>query len=1224
MNNLLLYLKQVMKISTLAVFITILMTEVLSAREATAQFRNKVNIRLEGDNALTAIQQLERQNVRFAYNAQQLGLDQIRIADRTLEKATVEEVLAYLLDHTDVMYEETKGFVILKRKQQPGRLVGRITDERGEPLPGANIRIVELNRSFSTDGKGYFTISLQPGIYSMEVNYVSYQRQTKQGIKVGEGSTVTANFVLRESLDALNEVVVTALGISRQEKSLGYSVGKVTGDELVKVPQENVLNALSGKVSGVTINQTGPTGSSVSMVIRGGTSLAGDNQPLFVIDGIPVTSTLNNVGQFGSGNAVDYGNAISDLNPEDIESMTILKGPSAAALYGSRAGSGVVVVTTKSGKNAKGLRVDLSSSTVFDVPYKFYRKQDLFAPGSRSITPDDVPEGTILDLPATVTTGMGIPLDKGIFATQWRRPEYANEPLLPTEVVGHPDNFRNFVNTGLTSTNSLSLSNGNERMNYRVGATNMTNQGIIPGTDLNRNNFSAAGQFKGGKNFTFSTNINYTQSWADNRPAGNRGTNVLQYAMQMPNNLDIKEFENYWVTGKEGQEIVRLYEGWDNPYFLAYEVKNAFRRDRIYGNMMAEYQILPKLSAMVRMTMDNFSERRETKIPKGYSGEPNNGAYGLGNITNYERNTDFLIKWNDRVGDFAYTLSAGGNEMYTKGTNISNSSISGRGLISPNVFTIKNIAPDNLLYNSAWSQKAIQSLYAFANLGWKDMVYLDLTARNDWSSTLPKNNRSYFYPSASLSLLVDQVFKLDPRASSIKLRGGWAQVGNDTSPYQLLSTYNALEPWGTTTRYGKSGTMLVPNLQPELSTSREFGTDFGFFQNRLRFEGTYFVVNNEHQIVQNQPIPSSSGYSTTTLNMGLVQSKGWEFTLGGTPIKTAGWKWDINVNMTRTRAVLKELAPGITRLPIWNEASQGSASWVNVGEEIGNIYSPKEVRVTDPTSEYYGYPILNAEGRWQSVSREVANYKSGNFNPDFILGANSVLSYKNFALNFTLDWRYGGEFFSDTERRIRNNGASPRAYEKEIIDAGGRTGKELSDWLKTNHHLFTDDGLLRYVGGPTRDMGGYHAPDGIAWDGSFAPGVLEERDADGNFIRYVEHLGQGAETKWGTFRQFDTSWSFPQASILPADFIKLREVSLTYNIPSRYLEKLKIKGLAISAYSRNIMLWTKAKVNIDPERAFVPTTEGDGRRGIQMRQGTEEFNIEPWVMPMGIKLNFTF
>ncbi|SEK27041.1 SusC/RagA family TonB-linked outer membrane protein [Parapedobacter koreensis] len=1223
--NFLLQWQWYMKITAILYFVLATTTSLLQASPSHGQvLKKRVTVSYQGTTLHDVIKDLQRQaNVDFGFT-KDLKLDEVTVKNVRFDDKSLREVLASLLEPNDLVFNEVAGAIVLSHKQQPGRLVGRITDERGEPLAGASIRIVELNRSFSTDGEGNFTISLQPGIYSVEVNYISYQRQTKQGVKVEESSTVTADFVLQESLDALDEVVVTALGISRQEKSLGYSVGKVAGDQLVRVPQENVLNALSGKVSGVTINQTGPTGSSVSMVIRGGTSLAGDNQPLFVIDGIPVSSTLNNVGQFGSGNPVDYGNAISDLNPEDIESMTILKGPSAAALYGSRAASGVVVVTTKSGKNAKGLRVDVSTNTVFDIPYKFYRKQNLFAPGTRPITQDDVPEGTILDLPASVTTGMGIPLDKGIFATQWRRPEYTDEPLLPTEVVGHPDNFRNFVNTGLTTTNSLSLSNGNERMNYRVGVTNMTNQGIIPGTDLNRNNFSAAGQFKGGRNFTFSTNINYTQSWADNRPAGNRGTNVLQYAMQMPNNLDIREFENYWVTGKEGQELVRLYDGWDNPYFLAYEVKNAFRRDRVYGNLIAEYQILPKLSAMARMTMDSFFERRETKIPVGYSGEPNNGAYGLGNITNYERNFDFLIKWDDRVGDFAYTLSAGGNEMYTKGTDISNSSTPGRGLISPNVFTIKNIAPENLLYSSAWSQKAIQSLYAFANLGWKDRVYLDLTARNDWSSTLPKNNRSYFYPSASLSLLVDQLIDLGPRVSLIKLRGGWAQVGNDTSPYQLLATYNALEPWGTTTRYAKSGTMLVPNLKPELATSIEFGTDLAFFQNRLRFEGTYFVVDNENQIVQNQPIPSSSGFSTTNLNMGLVQSKGWEFTLGGTPIQTAGWRWDVNVNMTRTRTVLKELAPGITRLPIWNEASAGSASWVNVGEQIGNIYSPKEVRVTDPTSEYYGYPILNSQGRWTSVSREVANYRSGNFNPDFILGANSVVSYKNFALNFTLDWRYGGEFFSDTERRIRNNGASPRAYERETIDAGGRTGKALSDWLKANDHLFTDDGLIRYVGGPTREMGGYHAVDGIAWDGTFAPGVLEQRDADGNLIGYIEHLGEGSETIWGVFRQYDTSWNFPQASILPADFIKLREVSLTYNIPPSALEKLKIKGLAVSVFSRNIMLWTKAKVNIDPERAFVPTTEGEGRRGIQMRQGTEEFNIEPWVMPMGVKLNVTF
>ncbi|MEN0055649.1 MAG: SusC/RagA family TonB-linked outer membrane protein [Mucilaginibacter sp.] len=1144
-----------------------------------------------------------------------------------LKEVTVENALDNCLKDQPLTYTIDDKFVIIKAKNTTYSRVtvkdisvtGKVVDENNKAIPGVIVKIQDAQTAAVTGSDGTYHIVVPGENKVLVFSFLGYQQQS-----VVVGNSAVIDVVLKEQYNKLNEVVVTALGIKREEKSLGYSVGKIDGKDLVRVPQENVLNGITGKVSGVTINQTGPTGSSVSMVIRGGTSLAGDNQPLFVIDGVPVSSTLNNVVQVGSGNPVDYGNAISDLNPEDIESMTILKGPSAAALYGSRAGAGVVVITTKSGKKNQGFRVDLSTNTVFDIPYKFYEKQNLFAPGTRPITPDDVLPGTVLDLPANVTTGMGIPLDKGYYATQWRRPEYANDPLVPTPVVGHPDNFKNFVNTGLTSTNSISLSNGNEQMNYRVGVTNMTNQGIIPGTDLNRNNFTAAGQFRSGKNFTFSTNINYTQSWANNRPAGNRGTNVLQYVIQMPNNIDIREFEKYWVPGKEGQEVVRLYDGADNPYFLAHEVKNAFRRDRVYGNIKAEYQILPKLSAMVRMSMDNFFERQETKIPQGYSGEPNNGAYGLGNTTNYERNTDFLIKWNDQIKGFTYTISAGGNEMYTKATDISNSSIPGRGLISANVFTINNIAPQNLLFSSAWSQKAIQSLYAFANLGWKDRVFLDLTARNDWSSTLPKNNRSYFYPSASLSLLLDKMVDLGPKVSQVKLRGGVAQVGNDTSPYQLLSTYDALDPWGTATRYAKSGTMRVPNLKPEQETSVEFGTDLGFFQNRLTFEGTFFNVNNRNQIVQNQPIPSSSGYSSTNLNMGLVQSRGWEFTVGGTPIKSDNWNWTLNINMTRTRVTLKELAPGITRLPIWNEASAGSASWVNVGEQIGNIYSPQMVRVTDPTSPYYGYPILDANGHWTSISREVANHKTGNFNPDFIMGANSLLSYKNFSLNLTLDWRFGGQFFSDTERRLRNNGVSKRAYEKEAIDAGGRTGKALSDWLKANSGLFTSDDVIRFVGGPTQGMGGYHAADGIAWDGSFAPGVIPQRDASGKITGYIEHLGEGAETKWGIFRQYDTSWNFPQVSILPADFVKLREASLTYNLPKKLLEKIRVKGMSISVFTRNIMLWTKAKVNIDPERAYVTTTEGDGRRGIQMRQGMEEFNIEPWVMPVGAKLNVTF
>lgn len=1099
---------------------------------------------------------------------------------------------------------------------QQTTVTGLVT-ENGVPMAGVSVTVKNTTTGGITGADGSYSIPVTGGDAILQFSFLGYATRE---ITVGTQSNIDVS--LQTDAQQIDQVVVTALGITREEKSLGYSVGKVAGDELVKVPQDNVLNSLTGKVSGVTINQTGSTGSSVSMVIRGQTSIAGDNQPLFVIDGVPVANTLNNVGGFGTSNRVDYGNAISDLNPEDIESMSILKGPSAAALYGSRAGAGVVVVTTKSGKNARGLRVNVSTNTVLDIPYKSYRKQDKFAPGARTLTPDDLAINGLdhLDIPATSYTRMGIPLNKGYYATQWHSPD------VPVEVVGH-NNLLDFVQTGVTTTNSVSLSDGNEKMNFRVGVTNMLNRGIIPDTDLKRDNFSVSGQFKGAKNFTFTTSINYTKSWADNRPAGNRGANPLETAFNTPDHIPISKFENYWVPGKEGQVVHSLIEGSaDNPYFLAYEIDNSFRRDRIFGNIMAEYQILPQLSAMMRMTMDTFYERRESKIPVGYTDEPNNGAYGLANMSNYERNVDFLIRWDDSVGDLAYTLSAGGNEMYAKGTNVSNSSMAGRGLISPNVFTINNIAPENLQYSSAWSQKAIKSLYAFVNLDWKGTAYLDLTARNDWSSTLPKENRSYFYPSASLSLLVNQMFDLGPNVDLLKLRGGWAQVGSDTTPYQLLATYDALSPWGNAIRYGKSGTMLVPGLKPELATSVEFGADLSLFQNRLRFEGTWFQVNNENQIVTGVPIPNSSGYSSTTLNMGMVQSRGWEFTIGGTPVKSGNWRWDIDINMTRTRTILKELAGGITRLTFWAEASAGSAAWTNVGEEIGNIYSPQEVRVEDPTSPYYGYPILNANGMWTSRSRELANNNTGNWNPDFILGGSSTVSYKNVSLSLTFDWRSGGEFFSGTERRTRNDRSSPRSYEREAINAGGRTGQELRDWLVENDHMFIDDSSLRTVGGPGRDMGGYQlAYDGVtAWDGTFVPGVLEVRDEEGNLTGYKENLG-GEGTIWAPFNSFDTSWNFPQASILPADFIKLREVTLTYNFPSKILNALRVKGLAVSVYSRNIMIWTKAKMNIDPERAYAPNSNNEGRpRGIQMRQGTEEFNIEPWVMPVGVKFNLTF
>lgn len=1075
--------------------------------------------------------------------------------------------------------------------QQNVTIKGTVTsdiDDMG--LPGVSVVVKGATRSVITDINGAYSIAV-PSDAVLSFSFIGYK--TKE-IAIEDRTTI--DLILNEDITGTEEEVVTALSILRQKKSLGYSIGEVSGNDLVRVPQENVLNALTGKVSGVQINSTGGIGSSVSMVIRGATSLYNDNQPMFVVDGVPVANTLNNITGFGVNNLVDYGNAISDLNPEDIESISVLKGPNAAALYGFRAGNGVVMVTTKSGKNSKGLRVDVSTNTVFDIPYKFYKKQDIFASGARPYTPDDFPKDYIMNVDLMYMCG--IPLNKGYYATQWHSPLDSNGNPIPIEVVGHPNNVRNFVQTGITSTNSISVSNSNEWINFRVGVTNMTNRGIYPNTDLHRNNITAAAQINITKNLTLSSNINYSQNRADNRPPSNRGTNALEHAYNFPNNIDIRLLEDIWIPGREGIEVRTLSRSYENPYFLAYEISNGFNRDRIFGNAMLKWQIIPKLSIMGRFAMDKLSERRETKIPVGYSGEPNNGAYGLANMTNCERNIDLLIEWADRVGGFNYTLSVGGNEMYAKSTYVSHSSGPRSGLMKPGEFSVSNIPAKSLQFRDNWLQKTIQSLYAFANLGWQDMVYLDLTARNDWSSTLPEEDRSHFYPSASLSVLVNQIFDLGSNVSLIKLRGGWARVGNEISPYQLGAFYD------------NTG-------HRESVTSMEFGADLGFFDHRLRFEGTHYIVDNKSLIYVSTQNPITHYY---TIDIPL-QSKGWEFTVGGTPIKTSDWIWNVSVNMTKVRTTLKEFAPGIERMELWSDGPV--RAWTYVGQEIGDIYANKVRRVEDTKSPYYQYVILNAaDTGWDYIPAEEASNKIGNYNPDFILGLNSTVSYKNFALNWTLDWRKGGKFYSQTERRTKNQGGSPRSYTHDAINPGGRTGQELRNWLVANDHLFKDDSKLRYVGGPTAEMGGFLASDGVAMDGCFVPGVREFKDANGNTIGYIENLGEEG-TLYTPYIRMDNSWNFSQGSTFDADYIKLREISLTYHIPEKVLNRARwIKGVAVSVYSRNIMLWTKAGIGIDPERAFQPEVSDEWRT--QFKQGIESYNVEPWVMPIGMKLNLTF
>ena len=1115
-------------------------------------------------------------------------------------------------------------FVNISVNAQNGQVVtGTVTAiEDGSSLPGVSILVKGTTVGVSTDFDGNYSIEVPANA----VLVFSFVGESTQEIAVNGRSVI--NIAMEASSEALDEVVVTALGIKREEKSLGYDVEEVKAEELTRVVHENVLNSMSGKVAGVTINSTGGAGSSVSMVIRGATSLSTDNQPLFVVDGVPMANTVNNVGGFGSNNRVDYGNAISDLDPESIENVTILKGPSAAALYGTRAGNGVVLITTKRAKAGERTKVAITSNTVFDIPSKFLNVQNQFSSGFFSFRPENVGGGVLPDIDAGAGTGAGPENDKGYWAVQWNAPLDANGQPIPTEVVSYADNIDNFLNPyAFTSTNGVALTSSSDAINYRLGYTNMTHSGLIPNSDLHKNSYSLSASSKAWKKVTISTDVNFNHSWADNRPASNRGTNPLQWAYSNPTNIDITNLRNYRV-GNEN-EILRVSNNHENPYYLAYDVNNSFSRFRLYGNVMANWEVSDNFSIMGRYTLNKYDDTRESKIAPGYTREPNNGAYGILTANGLERNIDILATYKKDWDNFNMSISGGANTMYQRSASISNSSKPGSGLVVPNLFTVDNINSGSLQYYNRRYEKSINSVYGMANFGWKDIAYVDLTARNDWSSTLPAENRSYFYPAASLSLLVNNMFNMGNSVNMIKLRAGWAQVGNDTGPYRLNAVYGNNGQWGDAIMLSKPGGLLAQDLLPEQATSLEFGLDMKLFHNRLRFEGTYYTVDNENQIL-GVPLAASSGFGSVQINAGLLQSTGFELALGVTPVRSDNWNWDLNLNFTKNETKMISLADGVDFIEFWDEAKVKSIGFVKGyisnaadGPEdglVGNLYSRKVLRVTDENSPYFGYPILGSglDAEWQ---KEEGYSKVGNYNPDFIMGLQSALSFKNFTLSMTFDWRSGGQYVSQTYHYMTENVAT-QTWLDELVhpgDLGGGASQALRDWVVENEDqlLLGDD--LRPVGGPTPDYGGFpESFSGVTvYDGTFAPGVMGHYDDNGNFVLEQENLG-GDGTVFLPY-VVSNPWDIGQSRMFDADYVKLREIALSYKLSNKASEKIGLQDVNFSIYSRNIMLWTKESgFGVDPERAFQAESNGG------FSQGVERYNVNPWVIPVGFKIGFTF
>ncbi|MBX3256386.1 MAG: SusC/RagA family TonB-linked outer membrane protein [Chitinophagaceae bacterium] len=1105
---------------------------------------------------------------------------------------------------------------------------GTVRDENGI-MVGVTVTEKGTVNATTTDKQGGFSLSVKNANSVLLFTSVGY-KTLEVAVKGQKDITVT----LEKDAQELSGVVVTALGITREKKSLGYSVEEVAGKEMVRVPQENILTAMAGKVAGVTINQTSGVGSSVSMVIRGATSLNNDNQPLIVVDGTPLNNTINNISQVnGKDNRVDYGNSISSINPDDIENISVLKGPSAAALYGARAGNGVILITTKSGAKAQKLTVNAYTNTVFDKPYRFLKVQTKFGPGQVSAIPVSV-SGNPLTNPFGVLVQdwingyYGAELDKGYEEVQWNNPVGDDGKQIATPLVSHPNNVKNFVETGITSINGVSVANNNNLVSYRLSYSNMQNKGIVPNSDLFRNTFNIAAGIKASKNFKISTNLDLSRNNSNNRPAGERGANPLQWAYAVAPNTDIRVMKDYWMPGQEGylqksQDAARLAASgkpptFNNPYFLAYEINNGFVRDRVFGNIRADWQISRDFSFMARYSLDNLSEQRETKLGRSYSEDPY-GGYGLMNINNFENNADFLLTYKKGLKDFNLSVSGGGNHRYQNGSNASTSSIN--GLITPGVYSLSNIAMGNLVASSYRFEKAVNSLYGFLNLSYKDYLFLDVSGRNDWSSTLP-DAAGYFYPSASLSILLNEMLGMPSYVNLFKLRGGVAQVGNDTEPYKLLSMLQNAGTFAGVPQLTTSAVLQNAQLKPELARSYEGGIDITMYGGRLRFAGTYYMVENKNQIL-NTLIPPSSGYTQKNINAGLLRSKGVEMTFGITPIANKNLRWDVNLNFTRNRTRLIELSDELPYFTLWNEAKGGS--WTYVGDEMGDIYDAQIVTVTDKSSPYYGYPILDNTGKWQSIDAVNTKNKVGNYNPRFIMGAQTSLTYKGFSLSLTFDWRNGGDFMSQTYRYMEEGGLSQMAYDK-LINPGNLQGRELRDYLVANQDkmILPNGNTLPLVGGPTPEYNSFpfvYGPYTVPYGGVLIPGVYLDDQG-----QYVENLGENIGQPGGSKTlplAGATPWSFTRTATFDASYLKLREVSLGYTLPQKIAQRMKMQDVNISVYSRNIMLWTAAKINIDPENAFQPRI-GDNRGGMQFAQGIERYNVYPWVIPVGFKVSVTF
>lgn len=1059
---------------------------------------------------------------------------------------------------------------------------GKVTDDKGLPVAGVTVSEKGTGKATTTDNAGVFSLSVANGNAVLVLTSVGYATQ-----EVAVNNQTDLNIKLLNAATEMEGVVVTALGITKSKKALGYSVGQVNADMMDRVPQKDLLGALTAKMSGVKITSTSNDVNSDTYVnIRGLSSLAGNNNPLVVVDGVPTGDPR----------------VMRDINPDNIESVTVLKGPSAAALYGSRAGNGVILITSKSGKSRKGFGVDANIGYTYSVPYKYIDLQNRFTSGI---------SGVLNENSYQQWNGP----EEGESAVQWN----SNGEAKP--LVFYDNTLKDYFKTGLEKVYDISVSGSYDQGSFRLGLSHLDADGVYPGVELRRNSVNLAATYNISPKVKVFTNIDISNPFSNNYPLKNSGETQYMAVYQVPPHININDLKDYWVTPNIQQRNFNAAH--DNPWFAAYELEDRFNRLRMFGNVKLEYQIYQDLKLMGRIAYNGNTEKRVYRQAwSGYGGDGGGqnrpqGSYNQMNSDQRELNTDFLLSYRKKIGKFEVAPSVGGNLMNQRNTRFE---AGGYPLVLPGLYTLSNVNRDGLEYRDLTARKNIYSAYGLMDLSYDNMIFLNLTARNDWSSTLPKDNRSYFYPSASLSVLLNEMLPLPSWVSMLKLRSGLSQVGKDTDPYVIASVLNQ-GMWGSNTMYTVPPNLPNINLKPEIAKAFEIGTDMAFFDNRLSADFTYYKVSNTNQILD-ASTSGASGYTAAKINAGNIQNSGIEIGLNWVPVQNKNWRWDMRASFTRERSKLVSLTDGIEQFQFWESTHVFAIT--KVGEQIGDIYTRDVIRVQDKASPYFGWPILNSNGKIQRNNDNGAMVKVGSFMHDFMIGFQTGISYKKFTLSLSLDWRQGGTYYDQTMMRLARAGKVEFFHDDAnsstftgILNNNSFNGDNnaLANEIKSNPDVYQKD---VWIGGRTEDLGGFLYSNGV-YEGSFFPGVIA--DGAGG---YTENFGAAGTRYVKAYDIFQPSGGYWDAAMqhkwfYDASFVKLREIAVSYSLPDGFSRKVFAQNINISAFMKNVVLFAANKTNQDPESIYNqnPIT------GVT-QQGRSLWNASPIIMPVGFKLSVTF